>query len=154
VIFGHFILRLRLQRMMQDHATIFRIASTLEEGAQLMYQVNDAFQQIHVKDKGMIWNTDLLETLKLQNLLPNALQAIYAVRNRTESRGAHARGAHIRGAHAREYFKLCDDKNWMKHALTWVVPNTGAIRVKYRQAVHKTLNAKEIESIPLLTRVY
>jgi succinate dehydrogenase/fumarate reductase flavoprotein subunit len=133
---------------MQDHAAVFRTASTLEEGVQLMHQVNDAFLQIHVKDKGTIWNTDLLETLELQNLLPNALQTVYAARNPTEARDARARRAH-----AREDSKQCDDKNCMKHTLTWMDPNTGAIRTKYRRVVHKT-PMLDAESIPPLTRVY
>jgi len=84
-------LRLRMQRIMQNNAAVFRTEATLQEGTKLIDDVNAAFPDVGVKDKGMVWNTDLVETLELQNLLTNAVQTMYSAWLRKESRGAHAR---------------------------------------------------------------
>jgi succinate dehydrogenase / fumarate reductase flavoprotein subunit len=135
-------LRTAMQRTMQNNAAVFRTGSILKEGIDKMAEIRASFSDIKVADKSMIWNTDLVETLELENLLANALTTIHSAYNRTESRGAHAR----------EDFPERDDEHWLKHTLSWLDEN-GRIAFDYRP-VHMYTLTEEVEMIPPKKRVY
>jgi succinate dehydrogenase / fumarate reductase, flavoprotein subunit len=135
-------IRLDMQRIMQDHAAVFRTAELLQEGITKLRAVWDSFADVQVSDRSLIWNTDLVETLELENLLAQAVVSIHAAGNRTESRGAHAR----------EDYPNRDDENWLKHTLTWIDQN-GEVRFGYRP-VHLYTLTGEVEVIAPKPRVY
>ncbi len=134
-------IRLEMQKVMQAKAAVFRTGETLDEGIELMQGIRESFTDVHVTDKSLIWNTDLVETLELDNLLSQAMVTIASAGNRTESRGGHAR----------EDFPKRDDENWLKHTLTWL-PND-KIRFDYRP-VHLFTLTDDVEVIPPKERVY
>jgi len=134
--------RLEMQRTMQNHAAVFRTGETLQEGADLLRKTFASFADIKVADRSMIWNTDLVETMELENLLLNATATIESATNRLESRGAHAR----------EDYADRDDANWMKHTLSWV-DRDGAVSFEYRP-VHEETLTDEVERVPPKARVY
>ena len=134
-------IRLDMQKVMQTKAAVFRTGSTLDEGITAMKQVAESFTDVNVSDKSLIWNTDLVETLELDNLLSQAMVTINAAGNRKESRGGHAR----------EDFPKRDDENWMKHTLIWLENNQ--TKIDYRP-VHMYTLTDEVEVIPPKERVY
>jgi succinate dehydrogenase / fumarate reductase flavoprotein subunit len=135
-------LRLQMQRVMQDHAAVFRTGESLQEGIEKLEQVFAAFGDVAVSDRSLIWNTDLVETLELDNLLLQAMGTIKSAANRTESRGAQAR----------EDYPDRDDANWMKHTLCWVDAE-GAVRFDYKPVTMTTLS-DEVQPIPPNARTY
>jgi succinate dehydrogenase / fumarate reductase flavoprotein subunit len=135
-------IRLKMQRVMQSHAAVFRTGETLDEGVALINEVWESIKDVRVSDRGLVWNTDLMETLELDNLLRQALVTMFAARNRTESRGAHAR----------EDYPDRDDENWMKHTLIWLNGHQEP-RIDYRPVHMFTLTA-DTKVIPPKARVY
>ncbi len=134
-------IRLAMQKTMQNHATVFRTGEVLAQGMQQLQQVRISFSEAQIQDKSLIWNTDLVETLELDNLLAQATVTIAAAANRTESRGGHAR----------EDYPERDDENWLKHTLTWL--DNQQLRIDYRP-VHLYTLTDEVQVIPPKKRVY
>ncbi|MBS0431975.1 MAG: succinate dehydrogenase flavoprotein subunit [Proteobacteria bacterium] len=135
-------IRLNMQRTMQTDAAVFRTAETLQEGCRKISEIYASFEDVRVTDRSLIWNSDLIETFELSNLLGQAVATMYSAEQRTESRGAHAR----------EDFPERDDTNWMKHTLSWV-DDKGAVRFDYRP-VHLNTLTDEVKTIPPKKRVY
>jgi succinate dehydrogenase / fumarate reductase, flavoprotein subunit len=135
-------IRLNMQRVMQEHAAVFRTGESLNEGIRKLSEVYASFADVSVSDRSLIWNTDLIETLELDNLLVQAVATIHSAANRSESRGAHAR----------EDFPERDDSNWMKHTLAWV-DTRGTVQMDYRP-VHLNTLTTDVEPIPPKARVY
>lgn len=135
-------LRLKMQRVMQNHASVFRTGEVLHEGVEQIAEVHSQFSDLKVNDTSMIWNSDLAEALELDNLLAQAVVTMNSAFNRTESRGAHAR----------EDYPDRDDKNWLKHTLA-SVNGRGEVSYAYRP-VHLFTLTDEVEVVPPQKRIY
>ncbi len=135
-------LRDEMQRAMQRDAAVFRTGATLAEGCRALGQCFESLRELKITDRSLVFNTDLIEALELDNLLRQSLATIHSARNRTESRGAHAR----------EDFPARDDANWMKHSLAWV-DDAGQVRFDYRPVQQDTLSA-DVERIAPQVRAY
>ena len=135
-------IRLAMQNCMQKHAAVFRTESLLQEGCAKMQEIFRSFSSVAITDRGLVWNSDLIEALELDNLRSQALVTIASALNRKESRGAHAR----------EDFKDRDDDNWLKHTIMWC-DEAGALKTDYREVVLKPLT-NEVSAFPPKKRVY
>jgi succinate dehydrogenase / fumarate reductase flavoprotein subunit len=135
-------LRLEMQKLMQSNCAVFRTGEVLEEGCAHMQALWAKREAIKVSDRSLIWNSDLVETLELDNLLYQALVTIESARNRQESRGAHAR----------EDFPERDDGKWMKHTIAWA-GEEGRVKIDYRP-VHMQPLSNDVQSFPPKARVY
>ncbi|MDE2333881.1 MAG: FAD-binding protein, partial [Rhodospirillales bacterium] len=135
-------LRERMQRTMQSHAAVFRTSASLAEGVGKMREAWQGLQDMSVADRGLIWNSDLVEALELHNLMANAVTTMAGAEARHESRGAHAHDDHPDR----------DDQTWMKHTLAWC-GDDGEVRLAYRPVRMQTLT-DEVSVIPPKKRVY
>ena len=136
-------IRLDLQKAMQVHCSVYRTAESMSEGLEKITAIAEQIKDVSVSDKTMVWNTDLMETLELDNLIAQARVTMASAENRKESRGAHAH----------EDFGDRDDKKWMKHTLTWYDGDTNTVKIDYRP-VHDFTMSDEIEYIKPKKRVY
>jgi len=134
-------LRLKMQKTMQSKCAVFRTEKTLQEGVDQIRKPYEGMNDISVKDKSLLFNTDLVETLEFDNLIRQALTTMDSAYNRKESRGAHAR----------EDFSKRDDKNFMKHTLAW--QNDNKVEIKYRDVHSRTLT-NDVQYFPPKERVY
>ena len=135
-------IRLAMQRTMQNHAAVFRTGESLQEGIDALELIFASFADVSVTDRSLIWNTDLVETIELENLLLQAMGTIKSAAHRTESRGAQAR----------EDYPDRDDVNWLKHTLAWE-SGDGDVRFGDRAVQMETLT-DEVDSIPPKSRTY
>ena len=135
-------LRATMQKVMQGHAAVFRTGQTLDEGVKGLADVWSGLPDLRVTDRSLIWNSDLVEALELDNLMAQAVATMASAANRTESRGAHAR----------EDFPDRDDVNWLKHTLCWV-DEAGKARFSSRPVTLSTMT-NDVQSFPPKARVY
>ena len=135
-------LRDKMQRSMQRYAPVYRDQATLGKGIEIMKDNFKNFNNLSVSDKSLIWNTDLVESLELNNLLYQSLATLYSAYNRTESRGSHAR----------EDYPDRNDKDWLKHTMVWVEED-GESKFDYKPVELKTLT-DEVETVALKARTY
>ena len=134
--------RLDMQRAMQQYAAVFRSGASLDDGVEKMDTIAAKLPDVGLTDRSLVWNTDLVEALELENLMSQALVTVRSAHQRTESRGAHAH----------EDYPDRDDENWMKHTVMWLDEKNKSTTA-YRDVTMSTLT-NEVQPVPPVARVY
>merc|ERR1719475_12952 len=154
-------IRLKMQKTMQTHAAVFRTGDVMREGIEKMNALWKDMANLKVSDKGMIWNSDLVETLELQNCMINSNQIIQGAEAREESRGAHAREDFKDRMDELDYSKPLEgqvpipmEQHWRKHTLSFTDGDNGKTELKYRPVIDHTLDAEECKWVPPAIRSY
>jgi succinate dehydrogenase (ubiquinone) flavoprotein subunit len=153
-------IRNSMQNAMQKHAAVFRDEPLLKEGCDKSADVYKGLHDLKTFDRGLVWNTDLVEALELQNIMLCARQTVVSAENRKESRGAHAREDYPDRIDEFDYTKPVEgqervpiDGHWRKHTMSHIDVDSGEVTISYRKVIDETLT-DDVDTVPVAVRSY